>query len=154
MSSGNASGNSTIWYRTPIYKAIAIIGFLIIMAFPQPEWLSTILTHPIGGILLAWGVGLALIPELEWWVIGLGVLAGYIILALSGLIETNLQNKRQAIQKKEDEKAEKKAAEEEEESEERGHGMMMEEDYTNHPMQMHNQVQRYESMMPQPMPAF
>lgn len=150
MSSGNAIGNSTIWYRTPIYKAIAIIGFLIIMAFPQPEWLSTILTHPIGGILLAWGVGLALIPELEWWVIGLGVLAGYIILALSGLIETNLQSKRQAIQKKEEEKAEKKAAEEEEEES----GRMMEEDYTNHPMQMHNQVQRYESMMPQPMPAF
>ena len=150
MSSGNAIGNSTIWYRTPIYKAIAIIGFLIIMAFPQPEWLSTILTHPIGGILLAWGVGLALIPELEWWVIGLGVLAGYIILALSGLIETNLQSKRQAIQKKEEEKAEKKAAEEEEEES----GRMMEEDYTNHPMQMQNQVQRYESMMPQPMPAF
>ena len=150
MSSGNAIGNSTIWYRTPIYKAIAIIGFLIIMAFPQPEWLSTILTHPIGGILLAWGVGLALIPELEWWVIGLGVLAGYIILALSGLIETNLQSKRQAIQKKEEEKAEKKVAEEEEEES----GRMMEEDYTNHPMQMQNQVQRYESMMPQPMPAF
>jgi hypothetical protein len=86
--------NSTVWYKTPIYKAVAIIGFLIIMAFPHPEWLSAILTHPVGGILLAWGVGLALIPELEWWVIGLGVLSGYIILALSGLIETNLQNKR------------------------------------------------------------
>jgi hypothetical protein len=90
--------HSTVWYRTDIFKTIAVVVFLSVMAFPQPEWLQTILQHPVGSLVVAWGVGVALLPEIEWWIVGLSVLSGYIVLSVSGLIEKNIDVKRQRIE--------------------------------------------------------
>ena len=104
-SSSSFSLGSGVWYRTSVFKGIAIIIFLVVMSFPHPEWLQTILAHPVGGIAFAWGVGVALVPELEWWIVGLGVLSGYLLLVLSGIIETNIETKRSSKKEKEKEEA-------------------------------------------------
>ena len=95
----NISVDRIPWYRTQVFRSIAILLFLCIMAFPQPEWLLTMLQHPVGGISLVWGVGIALLPDVEWWMIGIGALVGYLVLAVSGLIETNLELKKQKVLK-------------------------------------------------------
>ena len=115
--------HSTVWYRTNIFKAIAVISFLCVMAFPQPDWLQNLLQHPVGGLIFAWGISVALLPEIEWWIVGLGVLSGYIVISVSGLIESNIDSKRQRIEQ-ETEKIEKGKKAEQDETEEYQHPQM------------------------------
>jgi hypothetical protein len=86
--------SSTEFYRNPIFKASILILFVAIMCFPHPKWLALVVSHPIGAIVLASVVCVVLIPELDWWVVVLAVITVYLLLAFTGLIETNLQNKR------------------------------------------------------------
>lgn len=82
-------------HHTVAFKAIAIILFVSILCFPQPEWLLVLVQHPIGALALASLVSIAFLPEVEWWVVVLSVGATYLLFALTGLIESNLETKRQ-----------------------------------------------------------
>lgn len=86
------------FYKSNIFKAIAIILFVSILCFPQPEWLITMLSHPVGALALASFVSLALLPELEWWVIIIAVCVTYLLFAITGLIESNLETRRKKIE--------------------------------------------------------
>jgi hypothetical protein len=79
------------FYRTLLFQAFIVITFISVLCFPQPEWLSIVLRHPIGSLLLASAISIVLLPEIEWWVVILGVLVAYIFIAMTGLIEGNIQ---------------------------------------------------------------
>ena len=102
-----ATPSTLPFYRTIVFKASVLISFISILCFPQPEWLMTLLHHPIGAIILASLVSLVLIPELDWWVVVLSVIVVYILLAITGLIETNLDNRRKRIEQKKEQEQKK-----------------------------------------------
>lgn len=119
QASAPSQPSNEVWYKTSVFRGVAIVTFLCIMTLPQPEWLQVILQHPIGGIALAWATGVAMLPELEWWVVGLGVLGGYIVFVVSGLIETNLEQKRKKSGNKTSTKKKTKEEDDEEAPEEK-----------------------------------
>ena len=87
--------------------------FLIVVCFPQPNWLNVIISHPIGSILLASMVSIALLPEIDWWVIVLALVVVYCLLSLTNIIENNLEEKRNIAIKKEEMTLEKAKKEKE-----------------------------------------
>jgi amino acid transporter len=58
----------------------------------------TMLSHPVGAMILASFVALALLPELEWWVVLLAVGVTYLVFAITGMIESNLEHKRKKVE--------------------------------------------------------
>jgi hypothetical protein len=88
------------FYRTIVFKTIAILLFVSILCFPQPEWLLVVVQHPIGALALASLVSIALLPEVEWWIVIISIGVAYLVFALTGLIEQNLETKRQKQQQK------------------------------------------------------
>ena len=107
------STTSIPFYKTLLFKAVSIMFFLIVVCFPQPNWLNVIISHPIGSILLASMVSIALLPEIDWWVIVLALIVVYCLLSLTNIIENNLEEKRNNAIKKEEmtQKKEKEAKE-------------------------------------------
>ena len=85
---------SAPFYRSTLFKASILIVFIAIMCFPHPKWLSFVVGFPIGAILLACTVAIVLLPELEWWVVIIAVVSVYLLMALTGMIEMNLDTKR------------------------------------------------------------
>ena len=90
------------FYKTLLFKAVSIMFFLMIVCFPQPNWLNIAISHPIGSILLASMVSIALLPEIDWWIIVLALVVAYCLLSLTNIIENNLEEKRNIAIKKEE----------------------------------------------------
>ena len=103
----NVSTTSEPFHKTLLFKAIALLCFLVVVCFPQPNWLNSIISHPIGSILLASIVGISLLPEIDWWIIVLSLIVAYCLLQLTNIIENNLEEKRQINIKKEEMSQEK-----------------------------------------------
>ena len=105
------------FYASSVYKGIMLILFVSILCFPQPEWLVAMLSHPVGALALASLVALALLPEIEWWIIVIGVGVVYILFAITGMIESNLEHRRKKVEEETQTKKQKEEAEAETEQE-------------------------------------
>lgn len=61
----------------------------------------TMLSHPVGAMAMASVVALALLPELEWWIVLIAVGVMYLLFAITGMIESNLETRRKKVEEEE-----------------------------------------------------